>query len=235
MNSPGHRANLLTEQFSHVGFGTATDQRGQTLVVQVLGFQPFRLVSAALQTKQRNEYAIQLTVSLPQGGNVIFSYGQQVSEPMFLEAGTQALHFSSSEAGKIFVQVSILAASGDSYIIQDGGWLELASGEFVADQLTPKTYVSILSASASAQLSTINEVTLTFDGASAKQLAALVNQTYQPDAVVSPGIIRLAIPAALAEPEIAVGEIAGDRVNFTHLFSLSQNTAFPVVIAKSVD
>ena len=236
MNSPGHRENLLLTEFTHVGFGTAQDSRGQTVVVQMFGAQPYRLVSAHLAPSQRSEYVIQLNVSVPQGGNMVFYYGDMSTEPQFLQAGTHSLTFRTPESGLLHLQAAILSPDGNGYILQDGGWLTLESGEYVADEIAPKTYAQIVSATVSRNSVAVNEVNLNFDGAANRQLAVFVNDDFQPHAVVGSGSLKVSVPTYLVAPEIVVGEFTdGNRVKVTMLLTIDSSSGRPVLAVKPVE
>ena len=234
MDSPGHRENLLLPDFTHVGFGTAVDARGQTVVVQMLGYQPYRLVSARLEPGQANEYAVTLDIDTPQGGTFVIYYGEQVTGPLTLSAGRQQIPLSTSETGQLHIQLGVMSPNGNGYIFQDAGWLTLASGQYLADDIAPKTYGQILGAQASVKAVTVNQVQLNFDGATSKELAVFVNDEYLPLAVVSPGVVQVSVPTATSEPEIVIGERSGgSTVNVNMMLTVQQVQGRPVLAVKA--
>ena len=235
MDSPGHRENLLLPDFTHVGFGTAVDARGQTVVVQMFGKQPYRLVSAQLTPKQISEYSVTLELDTPQGGNFVIYYGEQVTEPMSLSAGRHQipLELSQAQTGQLHVQLGVMSPNGEGFIFQDAGWLALESNTYLADEIAPKTYGHIVGAQASLQALDVHEVQLSFDGATDKQLAVFVDDDYLPQAVVSPGVVKVSVPATATEPEIVVGERSGaSSVNVNMMLTIDQVQGRPVLAVK---
>lgn len=233
MNSPGHRANVLETRFTHVGFGIAKDSQGFSYVVQNFAYQPFKLLGAEVRSRSQASYLIVLDVTLPQPSTAAFSYGNQTSQPMQLQAGTSQVEFSTTEANQLYIQGAVPSPKGDGYIFQDGGWLTLASGRYQADELTPKTYLQIADATARIRSSSLSEVTLTLDGVADQSLAVFVNDIYEPNAVVSPGVIRIELPESAEPTTIAIGEVlSGNQVNISMAFVL-ENDGSRLVLAPS--
>ena len=231
MGSPGHRANILHAEFTHVGFGTAEDAQGFTYVVQMFAFEPFILRSAELQSKSQKSYQIAVDVNLPQPSTVAFSYGNEVSEPMQLQAGTNRVELTTLETSQIYLQVAVPSPAENGYILQDGGWLNLGSNSFQIDQVAPKTYVQFLAATAQPLNQSISEVTLVFDGAANKTLGAFVNDVFQPTAQIASGTIRVNV-GSNEDAKITVGELVGDnQVNIYLLISVNHSQGQPVLMA----
>jgi uncharacterized protein YkwD len=234
MNSPGHRANMLETSFTHVGFGIAKDSQGFTYVVQNFAYEPFKLLSAEVKSKSQASYLIVLDVTLPQPSTAAFSYGNGVTEPMQLQAGSNQVEFSTTEANQLYIQGAVPSPTGGGYIFQDGGWLTLASGLYQADTLTPKTYLQITKATARIRSSSISEVTITLEGAAKTSLAVFVNDTYEPNAVVSSGVILLALPSDATQTKISMGEVLpGNQVNVSMGFILENNEGKLVLVASN--
>jgi Cysteine-rich secretory protein family len=231
MGSPGHRENLLKPEFSHVGFGTAQDTQGYTYVVQMFALEPFILRSAQVTTKKQGTYLISMDVSLPQPSTVAFGYGIQVSEPMQLQAGTNRVELTTTEANQIYLQGAVPSPAENGYILQDGGWLTLASGNYQADQVAPKTYLQILGATSQLQNSVVSEVTLVFDGAVNKKLGVFVNDVFQPEAMIASGTIRVNV-SSQENAKIAVGEIHdGNQVNIYLIINVNTSQGEPILMA----
>jgi uncharacterized protein YkwD len=233
MNSPGHRGNVLETRFTHVGFGMAKDSQGFTYVVQNFAYEPFALRSAEVKSKSQASYLVVLDVTLPQPSTVAFGYGSQVTQPMQLQGGSNQVEFSTTEANQLYIQAAVPAPEGGGYIFQDGGWLTLASGHYQADELTPKTYLQITDAKARIKSSSLSEVTFTLDDAAEKSLAVFVNDTYEPNAVVSKGVIRVTLPEDAEPTTIAIGEVLpGNQVNISMAFML-ENKGGELVLMTS--
>jgi uncharacterized protein YkwD len=232
MGSPGHRANILHNEFTHVGFGTAEDSQGFTYVVQMFALEPFILRSAALENKTVDSYRLSIDVNLPQPSTVAFGYGNEYSEPMQLQAGTNRLEFTTTESTQVYLQAAVPSPADNGYILQDGGWLNLQNNTFAIDQVAPKTYVQFLAATAQPQSQSVSEVTLVFDGAASKQLGIFVNDVFQPNGMIASGTLRVNVPTS-EDAKITIGEILqGNQVNIYLLIKVNHSQGQPVLLAS---
>ena len=209
LDSPGHRKNLLHPKFTHVGFGTTQDRNGQIIVVQVLAYQPISLRQATVDSKPQNSYDITLQLSLSEAKEAIFTFGESNSEPVQLVTGQQEVTLSSHETGQIHIRGAVRSTTGNGFIIEDAGWLTLATGNYRADDNSPKNYMQILDASSSLRSGYSYDVELLLDNTNGKTLALFVNNEYRPEAEVAPGVFRLSIPTTTTQPEIALGTVSG--------------------------
>ncbi len=233
MNSPGHRANVLEPRFTHVGFGIAQDSQGFTYVVQNFAYEPFALRGVNIRNKSQASYLIVLDVTLPQPSTAVFAYGNDKTSPMQLNAGSNRVEFSTTEANQVFLQGAVPAPEGNGYIAQDGGWLTLASGRYEADPLAPKTYLQITDAKARIRSSSVNDITLVLDGAAQTSLAVFVNDEYTPDAVIASGTIRVTLPSDAPTANIAIGELLADnQVNIFMQLSVENSQGKLVLVAS---
>lgn len=235
MDSPGHRENLLLPDFTHVGFGTAKDARGQTVVVQVFGRRPYRLLSANLVLKRENQYRVDVDIDTPQGGNFVINYGDQMTEVLTLAAGRHRVPITTAEVSQLHLQLGVMSPNGEGFIFQDAGWLTLASSNYVPDGMTPQTYGQIAGAFVSPVTSNVHEVTLNFDGAADRDLAVFLDDAYLPNAVVSPGVVRLSVPASSVRPAIVIGERSGSSVSVNMMLTVSHVGGRPVLSVLPAD
>lgn len=228
LDSPGHRKNLLHSKFTHVGFGTTQDRNGQVIVVQVLAYQPITLRQATVDSRPQNSYDITLQLSLSEEKEAIFTFGETNSEPMTLTAGTQEVTLSSLESGQIHIRGAVRSTTGNGFIIEDTGWLTLATGNYRADGNSPKTYMQILDASSSLRSGYVYDVELLLDGTGGKTLALFVENDYHPEAEIAPGVFRLSIPTTTAQPEIALGTVSeGNQVEIIMMLTVDTSYGKP--------
>lgn len=85
--SPGHRANLLHAEFTHVGFGTSPYPDGRVAVAQVLGYQPVALEEVQLVSVLLTSAQLSATVALSTPGELALFYGDRSSSPQTFGAG----------------------------------------------------------------------------------------------------------------------------------------------------
>mgnify|MGYP000267867242 CR=1 FL=1 len=228
LDSPGHRKNLLHPKFTHVGFGTTQDRNGQIIVVQVLAYQPVKLRQATVGSKAQNSYDITLQVSLSEDKEALFTFGENNSEPMNLVAGTQEITLSSLETGQIHIRGAVRATTGGGFIIEDTGWLTLATGNYRADGNAPKNYMQILDASSALRSGYIYDVEILLDNTGSQTLALFVDNEYRPEAEAAPGVFRVSIPTTTARPEIAVGQVTGgNQVEIVMMFAVDTTYGKP--------
>ena len=185
LESPGHRANLLNPQFTHVGFGTARYPDGRVAVAQVLGYQPAPLQSAQVVSMLQKVPLLEATVSLSSPGEIALFYGDQSSPPETLGAGTQTLNVPLAEAPTLPLPVQLgLRSSGaqGSFILQDDGWLN-ADG-FARSGAVSGEYGQLLGVTFLEKLERMLVLQLTFartppEGLSAWQGSSLVPLTFE--------------------------------------------------------
>ena len=220
MNSPGHRKNLLNPNFSHVGFGTATNNHGMEIVVQVLADEPFKLVAAEVRDTVIDAHEVVATVSVTKSAEYIFEIAGELQDVVFLQTGTHEMHFVTNETGLVSIQAGIMNNDKYSYITQDSGWINLTTNQFQLDEIASKQYLKLLRVSSSPIKNRTNEVFLIFDGIKDQELAAFVNDEYIPNIVTPQGYVHLSIPAKLRNPEISIGIATGQNVTIPYLFTL---------------
>ncbi len=153
LESPGHRANLLNPQFTHVGFGAALYPDGRVAVAQVLGYQPAPLRSAQIVSVLRNVPTLKATVSLSSPGEVALFYADQSGQPELLSAGTHTLSVPLAEPPALPVAVQLgLRSSGAAggFILQDDGWLN--PGSFTRSGEVTGAYGQLLGVSLTEEL-----------------------------------------------------------------------------------
>ncbi len=223
MNSPAHRENLLNPQYTHVGFGTATNKHGMEIAVQVFAIEPFNIIGSEVRETVQDNYIISIVVSVKQSAEYVLEIAGEFHEAGYLQAGTQELKFPSTEKGLVAIQIGVLNSEGNSYITQDSGWLNLANNSFQIDDIASKQYLEILGVSARAQRSRVNEIFLILKNVGNYQLAAFINQTYMDNILTPQGYIHLTIANDLTNPEISVGIIEGNQVNLPYVFVLDNS------------
>lgn len=224
MNSPGHRANILESSYTHVGFGTALDSQGFTYVVQVFAYQPFKLTRAETTVETQRAYDIVFNAQTNSAATAIFSFGQEQSQPIALQAGNNSVALLSLEQNKVYLQGSVLAAVGGGYIIQDGGWLDLTTNSYLPDEFLPKQGLSVSSVSAYPKNQRVYLVNLSFQGQLSPDLAVFLGDEYQQNAKLQGNSLQLSIPETKLPTIIGVGEVFnGSQVRITHQIKLEAN------------
>lgn len=130
LESPGHRANLLSPEFSHVGFGSARYPDGRLAVAQVFALEPAPLAGAELVSVLAETVTLDVTLELSRPAEVAIFFGTRSSRSAQLVAGRQLLHVPLSEPPTLPLAVQLgVRASGESFILQHSGWLQPSGWE----------------------------------------------------------------------------------------------------------
>lgn len=205
MNSPNHRENMLREDYTHVGFGAATDSLGNRYLVQVLAYQPLTLSDSSIESNTRKVATATVTVELAEAGEVLLSQGTQSAQPQTLEAGRHDLILEVPASESVHLRAGVRAAEGDGFILQDSGWLDAAENTWQADPHTPKEKLTIQNAQAQTRAQRHYTITLTFDRAPEEPLAVFLNDEYQRTARVSGKTLTFELPGDVDNPVFDIG------------------------------
>jgi len=235
MNSPGHRKNLLNPNFSHVGFGTAKNNHGMEIVVQVLADEPFELVAAEVRDTVQDAHEVVAIVSVSKSAKYIFEIAGELQDTQFLQTGTHELHFITNEKGMVSIQAGIVSSNENSYITQDSGWINVSNNQFQVDEIASKQYLRLLKVSSSPIKNRINEVFFVFDGIDNQELAAFINDEYVPNIMTPQGYVHLSVPAKLKDPEISIGIAVGQNVTIPYLFTLDTSHGHAFLKPKALN
>ena len=130
MDSPGHRANLLGN-YTHVGFGVATNGQGDTWVVQVLGLKTVRIGELALGRVSERVLRLEVGLVLSEAREVAFWLGTEVTDVHSFGPGAHVFTADIPEPQLIHVNSGtrpLDAADDAPFIAADGGWFDPVSG-----------------------------------------------------------------------------------------------------------
>lgn len=208
--SPGHRANLLSGEFTHVGFGVARSDGGAVVVTQVLARRPVRLVYAAVRPEERERLELELTVRAREPVRAAFTVGNGNAVSRELAAGEHRLRLVAEPAALVQVLAGVESAPGSGFVVTAAGWLEPATGSWRPDESARGAPLEIVEVRPVARRVRVALVTLEYDGAGARELAVFVDDAYVPEAFQGLGRIELALPLD-GDAVIRVGEIGADR------------------------
>ena len=104
-----------------------------------------------------------------------------------------------------------------SYLIQDGGWLNLAGNSFQPDTLATQEFLSISSVAAYPRSQRVNDVLLQFEGTQGRNLAVFINNEYQQNPMLQSGTLRVTLPDNGQNVLLGVGEVfEGNNVRIIH-------------------
>lgn len=192
LNSPGHRRNLLEPSFTHVGFGVAQNEQGNSYVVQVFAGQPLVLQGASVASELQERYEAQVRISLHSAQQIALFYGESGSFIKELAAGTYTLHVRLPGQGALQLRLAVQAANGgNSYILQDEAWLEPVSGTWRQGHRAPAAHTRIEAVSVQPQTVKVYRVNLVFSEPLPAGLGVWINDKYQRHASASGQLLSL--------------------------------------------
>lgn len=218
--SPGHRANLLGG-FDRVGHGAAPWPAGGTVIVQVLGAEPFSLRAAAVAV-EREQLRVELI--LWAGGELESAVAVGASPPRVvpLDPGVRRLSFDAEATGPVQVRVGARGAPGAAFVVEDAGWLDPASGEWRPDPSATRERLRIEGASAVKVTEEVAEVTVRHDAPVGVRVEAFLGDRHLRPERSEPGLLLVTVPMAELPAVLLLGEAGvGGRVRLTHRFTLS--------------
>lgn len=195
LESPGHRANLLSREFSHVGFGSARYPDGRLAVAQVLAYQPAPLEAASLVSVLSEVSTLDVSLELSSAAEVAVFFGDTSSQPTPLAAGPQTLHVTLSAPPPLPLPVQLGSRSeGEGFILQDDGWLQ--AGGWEGSVAPTGTVGQLLDVGLSRRLERVYEMRLEFSRPPTITLAA-----WQGDRLIGASLSGTALTLRLPQPE----------------------------------
>jgi hypothetical protein len=206
LDSPPHRANLLASGFDRVGFGTAIDERGGVVVVQVLAGAPWLPQGFAAAISQTGVTRVSLGIRASAATTAYIEVGGR-GQVVELRRGAQSWQGEVIGSGPWPVRIGVRDGAGSYYLDEAG---EVASSGRWRPGTAPRRHLRVSGAEAARQTSTM--VRLSFDAPTAPPGAALlVDDVHRPEANVGAG--RFELELALADGDeirLALAEPHGD-------------------------
>jgi hypothetical protein len=182
LDSPPHRANLLGGGFDRVGFGTAVDERGGVVVVQVLAAAPWLPQGYAAEIAQIGVSRVSLGIRSNAAITAYIEVGGR-GQVVDLRRGAQSWQTEVSGGGPWPVRIGVRDGAG-SYFLEEAG--EVAASGRWRPSPAPRRQLRVSGAEAARQSFTI--VRLSVDAPAAPPgTALLVDGVHRPEASVRPG------------------------------------------------
>ncbi len=140
MASPGHRANLLRPEWTHVGFGLAEGRDGRAYVVQVFAADPNPLVFAHASWAADSGLAVRFEVVATAAGWVSVGGVGLQSEPVQVPVGGRATVVVEGvgASAPTHVRVAWTQDRGTGFIGQQSGWFDPGSRTWTPDWQTDR-------------------------------------------------------------------------------------------------
>ena len=204
MESPGHRANLLTPSYTHVGFGAAQDVRGRVYVAQVFAEQPLVVERVQVTSRLQEGYRAEVELTLSEMKEVALFYGASSLSAQVLEAGRHVVGFNLADAAQIHLQVGVRDPGETSgFILHDDGWLD-DDGRWQSSNAAPRQLVQIEGVSRRLQVSRVYRADFTFEEVPERALGGWLDGVYFEPQVRGRNLTVL-VPSTLDSPTLELG------------------------------
>ncbi len=166
MNSPGHRANLLSPDYDSVGFGVFISESGVAYIVQNFAAQPLNLIQTNVQQRYQEQFQVTAVINSKKAQTVAMFYSEDSRAiEQRVAAGISALRFTLNNQSK--VQLRLGAETNDelNYILQDDGWLDPLNNTWSAADFAPRLDAQFENVEVSREQAKVLDLTFSFDKA----------------------------------------------------------------------
>ena len=205
MESPGHRRNMLEPSFTHVGFGVSKDTSGRVFVAQVLAAQPAEVRRARATSQLRENYRIEVELTLPEAKEVALFYGATSLPKEVLGAGRHALGFTVDDTDtSLHLRVGVRdVGEAGGFILHDDGWL-LADGRWQPSGSAPRELARIEGVSRRLQVSRVYRADFTFTALPRGTFGVWLDGDYvEPE--MDGRTLSVTVPSTLERPTLDLG------------------------------
>ena len=229
MDSSGHRKTLLHPRITHVGFGVATDSRGNTYVVQVVARRILIVKSGTVVERLLNRYEVKLSFDLADKAVVKINYGLDHSPIKEFEAGRNRISFITGETCKIHLRASIDSPNHTCFIGQDSGWFTLATSNFERDPSAHTSELKFRTVASQIKRVKYYVVDIIIDNPLDKEITLIIDDDIVHDFDYERGHLRFQIEVG-EKPEIFIGYINGDKIKFDSELTIAKIGGRPRLI-----
>ncbi len=243
LDSPSHRRNLLNGSFNRVGFGLHDDPQLGLLVVQVLGWEPYRLGAAQTSLATRTSTEMVIRFDSRSAIEIVLSFGGGNGTPIPLPAGISDVVLAPLTQD---TELAIGVRQGGSFLLDEAATLHAspilasanagstadsaaARGTYTLSPSAPRRHTRIVNAFAIHRTTQLVRVDLDYLAAPQGSILVLFEDTAWTQAEISAGRFELELDAQSVErarqngrAEVLVGiDAGGGNVRVFHRFDLT--------------
>lgn len=143
--SPGHRSNLLRDDWTHVGFGVAESASGRAYVAQVFAADTHPLRAVSVSRSPERTLALRFEVFVSTAGSIAMSTSDAGVTP--LPAAAQTTHTLVVDGlpadAATHVRLGWSPDGSNSFIAQQSGWFDPTSGSWSEDWSDPARHAEV--------------------------------------------------------------------------------------------
>ena len=220
MASPGHRTTLLHTAWTHVGFGLAEDAGGRAYVAQVFTADPNPIRTLSATRSPERTLTLRFDVAVASSGLILLATNEAGAAPVPAAAGsthTLIVEGVSADA-PTHVRLGWAPTDASSFIGQQSGWFDPASGRWSEDWAAPDRHAEVLDYAATEPVRSV-ALRLTFEH-DPRELVLLIDGA-EPVTTVSGTSIEARMSGREGVREVIVGAPEPDgRVLVLHTFEL---------------
>lgn len=231
LGSPHHRENLLNGHYDRVGFGAARDPQGRLFIVQDFGAEPVRLLYADVTRAERAVSELDVHVRSSRALTALFNVSGALQSTQALPAGDSTAALTTDANGSVQLVVGVQTGR-NSYVIDDGGTVDLATGSYRAETGQPHAALTITGVDVHRRSDRGVRLTLAYAAPASSRLDLFLQGKSEPAARTSPGHFELFLPDTLGIATVSVGvDRGGGTVALVHRFHLDPSAAAPKLLA----
>ena len=164
MASPGHRTTLLHTAWTHVGFGLAEHTNGRAYVAQVFTADPNPIRTLNATRSSERTLTLRFDVAVASTGLILMATDETGATPVPAAAGsTHTLTVEGVPAdAPTHVRLGWAPTEASSFIGQQSGWFDPASGHWTEDWTNPERHAEVLDHAATEPVQSVT-LHLTFE------------------------------------------------------------------------
>ena len=220
MGSDGHRTNLQQSTWTHVGFGLAEDSSGRAYVAQVFAADPNPIRTLTATRAPERTVSLRFEVAVATTGLIAMATNDAGVVPVPATAATtQTLVVDGISADtRTHVRLGWMSTEATSFIGQQSGWFDPASGRWSEDWSNPERHAEVLDYAGTDPVQNVT-LRLTFER-DPSGLILLVDGL-EPATTASGTSLEARLPGRDGAREVIVGVPEPDgRVRVVHAFEV---------------
>jgi len=231
LNSPHHRENLLNAHYDRVGFGAARNAQGQLFIVQDFAAEPIRLLAASVSHADRTVTELDIHIHAERALTALFNVAGAPQSTHALSAGNTTVALTTDAGGTVDLVVGV-PNGGNSYLIDDGGAVDLSTGRYRPDPGQPRMALTITGVDVHRRGDRGARLMLAYAAPASARLDLFLQGSHQPSARTSPGHFELFLPDTLGVASVSVGiDQGGGNVAIVHRFHIDPSMDTPRLLA----
>lgn len=210
MNSPGHRANVLSADYDSVGFGVALSESGVAYIVQNFGAQPLKLQQTSTQQRYQEQFKVTAVINSKTAQTVAMFYSEDSRAiEQSVPAGVSALRFTLNNQDRVQLRLGSETSDELNYILQDDGWLDPSRNTWTPANFAPRLDAQFENVEVSREQIPVHDIVLSFDKAPSVDYLVWYNGEITDNASFRGSSLYVTVENSTSPPHIELGLESG--------------------------